>query len=90
MGDMRELQPESRILDFTRETKGNFKFECVVVAYPYSGIDMGKVFSREVKILCMADNAQSAINFAQCISCTISMMHDVWQTNIWSVSKVHP
>lgn len=88
MSDMREKQPLRRTLDFTHDTKGSYKWTAEIEVWPYSSIRNENVYSRYVTVIMNAENSISAHRFADAISQTISVAHDVWETNIWSVSRV--
>lgn len=87
MSDMREKQPKERTLDYRNETKGAYSWVIKIEVWPYSSIKNEDVYSRHVTVLCNAEKSIDAHNFGQCISATISLAHDVWDTNIWSVSR---
>jgi hypothetical protein len=87
MTDMREKQPDNRTLDFRRDTRGAYSWVIEIEVWPYSSIKNEDVYSRNVTVLCNAENSIQAHRYGDMISYTISLAHDVWQTNIWSVSR---
>lgn len=87
MSDMREKQPKESTLDFRHDTKGAYSWVIEIEVWPYSSIKNENVYSRYVTVLCKAENSIDAHRFGDAISHTISVAHDVWQTNIWSVSR---
>lgn len=87
MTDLREKQPENRVLDFRHDTQGTYSWVIQIEVWPYSGLKNETVYSRHVEVLCRADSSIEAHRFGDAISHTISVAHDVWQTNIWSVSR---
>ena len=87
MTDMREKQPERRTLDFTHETKGHYTWSAEIEVWPYSGLKSETSYSRYVTVIMRAENSIDAHRFADAIRHTISLGHDIWQANIWSVSR---
>lgn len=87
MGDMRDKQPNERTLDFRHDTRGAYSWVIEIEVWPYSGLENVDVYSRHVKVLCNAENSIQAHRYGYMVSHTISVAHDVWQTNIWSVSR---
>lgn len=87
MSDRREKQPQKRTIDFRNETRGNYEFTAKITVSTYHSIKNEDVFSRDVTVLLRADNFSDACGTAQVVSGTLSLVHDVWQTNIMSVSE---
>lgn len=87
MGDMRDKQPKNRTLDFSNDTKGAYSWIIEIEVWPYSGVKNEEVYSRHVTVLCNSENSIQAHRYGDMVSNTISHAHDVWQTNIWSVSR---
>lgn len=87
MSDRREKQPQDRTIDFRKESRGNYEFTAKITVSTYHSIKNEDVFSRHVTVLLRADSFSDACGTAQIVSATISLMHDVWQTNITGVSE---
>lgn len=82
-----EKEPKERTIDVRHDTKGSYSWVIEIEVWPYSGSKNDDVYSRHITVLCNAENSIQAHRYGDMISHTISLAHNVWQTNIWSVSR---
>lgn len=87
MTDRREKQPEQRTVDFKADTRGNNLYAAEINVWPYFSLRNEDVYSRSIIAIFKADDMRDAHGTAQVISATISLAHDVWQTNVKSISR---
>lgn len=82
MSDLRDKQPDTREMDFTKDTFGNSKYQARLHVWTYSSIKNESVYSRNVIIRFRADSMRAALGFAESIAATIKAAHDVWETGV--------
>jgi hypothetical protein len=88
MNDLRDKEPEERLLDFVDDTFGSTTWQAILHVWTYSGIRNEDVYPRKVIVRFRAERMRHAMGFAESIATTIKAAHDVWETGVDEIRAV--
>jgi hypothetical protein len=86
MSDAREPEPQARTLDISGDTSGD-TWQARIEVWPYSGLRNEKVYTRRLFLTMRAADARAAMGIALSAAKIITLAHDVWQANVFSLER---